>query len=145
MAPPKGDDGLVHKRKVVIVKLNGKLYNSIMTHYDVVGVLHQSSDKEQVQDFIGESLFFDTRILSFHKEALRVWRSVSRYYIVKEEDCHTPYSFAETAKLYALDALCLANPLVESATDRFKLAELFTVFYLIVHLFDDHVEHRDKF
>jgi hypothetical protein len=79
MAPPKGDDGLVHKRKVVIVKLNGKLYNSIMTHYDVVGVLHQSSDKEQVQDFIGESLFFDTRILSFHKEALRVWRSVSRY------------------------------------------------------------------
>lgn len=116
-----------------------------MTHYDVIGVLRKSSDRNQVQDFIGSSRFFDVDILSFHNDALRVWRSVARHYAVNEVEYRIPYSFAETAKLYALDALCLTAPLIKNDDDKLKLAELFTVFYLIVHLFDDHVEHRDKF
>lgn len=116
-----------------------------MVQYDIVGVLHQSFSREQVRDFIGESRFFDVNILSMEEEALRVWRAVARLYAVKEQDFHIPYQFAENTKLYALDALCIAKPLIADANERFKLAEFFTIFYLIVHLFDDHVEHRDKF
>lgn len=116
-----------------------------MTMYDIVEILHRSSDKGQVRDFIGESDFFNTNILSYHEQALRIWRSVARHYAIEEQEHNIPYSFAETAKLYALDALCIATPLIDNEDDVIKLAEFFTVFYLIVHMFDDHVEHRDKF
>lgn len=116
-----------------------------MNHFDIINVLRLGNDKERIQSYIGESDFFNPKILSFHEEALGIWRSVARCYAVKEKDFKVPYGLAETAKLYALDALCLSTPLITKKGDLQKLAEFFTVFYLMVHFFDDHVEHRDKF
>ena len=113
--------------------------------YDITGIVEASSNRSETQDIIGKSAFFDAHILTYHDEALRVWRSVTRRYTKKEEELDIPYSLAESAKLYAVDALSIAGPLVRNDRDIFTIAEFFCVFYLVVHYFDDHVEHRDKF
>lgn len=114
-------------------------------HYDIVSIIDATPDRAKLQDFIGGSEFFDSKILTYYDNALLVWRRVARRYANKEQEYAIPYRLAESVKLYAVDALCIARPLVEDDNDLLSLAEFFTIFYLIVHFFDDHVEHRDKF
>jgi hypothetical protein len=113
--------------------------------YDLAPLIDGHSDREKVRATLGTANYFHPHILTYQGQALKVWRSVLRRYTTKEQEYDIPYSLAETAKLYAIDAMCTAEPLVEDRNDLFLLAEFFTVFYLMVHFFDDHVEHRDKF
>lgn len=113
--------------------------------YDISSIIKKSSDKSEVRSLLGNSPFFNAHILSYHDDALRVWRDVARRYSDKEGKLDIPYRLAESAKLYAVDAMCIAKPLIPTNGDLRAIAQFFCVFYLMVHYFDDHVEHRDKF
>ena len=119
--------------------------NFMRVVYDLTSIIERSSDKSEVRSLLGDSTFFNPHILSYHDEALRVWRDIARRYSDKEGGLNIPYRLAESAKLYAVDALCVAEPLIAKKADLRAIAQFFGVFYLIVHYFDDHVEHRDKF
>lgn len=94
---------------------------------------------------VKESEVFDTNILGYQQMALEVWSEVIKDYHKKELDFKIPYSLAETPKLYALDALAIIAPLTKDESQRKFIAKLFVIFYLLVHFYDDHVEHLDKF
>lgn len=113
--------------------------------YDITPIVDVDRDRSAVQDFLGSSKYFEEHILSYEALAMKVWRSVMRRYANKEQEYAIPYNLAESMKLYAVDALAVASPLVREPDEVFRMAEFFAVFYLIVHYFDDHVEHRDKF
>lgn len=113
--------------------------------YKIQPLIVTGADRVAARQYLADTAFFDESIMHYQDEALRVWRSVAHRYSNKEAECDIPYSLAESPKLYALDALCFASPLVKDPQQLFTLAELFTVFYLMTHFFDDHVEHPDKF
>ena len=94
---------------------------------------------------VKESDIFDANILDYQHTALEVWSEVIKSYHAKEIEFKIPYSIAETPKLYALDALAVIAPLTEDNSKRKFVAKLFVIFYLLVHFYDDHVEHLDKF
>jgi len=113
--------------------------------YDIAPIVDVDRDRSSVQNYLGTSKYFDEHILSHEDLAMKIWRGIMRRYANKEQEYVIPYNLAESMKLYAVDALAVATPLVKEHDEVFKMAEFFVVFYLIVHYFDDHVEHRDKF
>jgi hypothetical protein len=113
--------------------------------YNLEPLILNGMNRTAARHYLSEVEFFDTGIMHYHDEALRVWRSVIHRYANKETELEIPFSLAETPKLYALDALCIASPLIKAQQQLFTIAELFAVFYLMTHFFDDHVEHPDKF
>src|SRR5258708_18396358 len=84
-------------------------------------------------------------ILGYRATALVIWRRLHKRFRSKEQELSVPYQLVETPKSYALDALVAATPFFSDRKQLSALAELFAIYYLMVHYFDDHVEHRDKF
>jgi hypothetical protein len=117
----------------------------MQTQYDITPIVFSASNYDNVRRYLDESKFFDERIMSHCEDALDIWQNVFKRYIKKEQALGIPYALNETPKLYALDAICIASPLVADKVALNEIAELFTVFYLMTHYFDDHVEHQDKF
>lgn len=111
----------------------------------IIPIIKSRGDRRLARECLADAPFFDSGIMKFHDEALKIWRSVAHRYSNKEQDLSIPFSLAERPKLYALDALCIATPLVQDQKQLKPIAELFNVFYLMTHFFDDHVEHPDKF
>lgn len=108
-------------------------------------IVADKQSSRQWSSTILDSTEFDKTILSYQSDAEAVWRHVRDRFAARDELYRIPYQFVEAPKLYAMDALVVANPLLANAQVLTRVAELFVVFYLVVHYFDDHVEHRDKF
>ncbi len=122
------------------------LYNMAMLQEEDMACLVQASDNRAVvKKYLTTAKYFDESILQGCDVALHVWRSVAHRFAYKESVFEIPFALAEDPKLYALDALIIAGPLIAERKDLFAIAEIFTVFYLLLHYFDDHVEHPDKF
>lgn len=113
--------------------------------YKIGPIIEASGNVENIRNYLSSAPFFDVSVLKYHDEALKVWRSVAHRFAHKESVYRIPYSLAENPKLYALDALTIAAPLIKDKKQLIAVAEIFTIFYLIIHYFDDHVEHPDKF
>lgn len=114
-------------------------------HQLITPILDLCDNPFALQSYLGSSKGFDSHILGYENKAKKIWRSVMRRYANKESEYAVPYHLAESVKLYAVDSLAVTAPLIKNQQDLFKLSEFFVIFYLIVHYFDDHVEHRDKF
>lgn len=117
--------------------------NNVQSGLETI-ILHRG-ERQIAREYLADAKFFNHSIMHFLDDTLKVWRSVSHRYSNKERDLRIPFSLAENPKLYALDAFCIATPLVADTGQRKHIAELFTIFYLMTHFFDDHVEHPDKF
>lgn len=117
----------------------------MLQEQDLAQLVQVNDNKSAVQKHLYGAEYFDESILQGCDAALHVWRSVAHRFAYKESLFQIPYTLAEDPKLYALDALTIAGPLIEERKDLFAIAEVFTVFYLMLHYFDDHVEHPDKF
>ena len=112
----------------------------------IIAQLVVSEDRqEDKKQLIQQASVFDEAILEYQERALQVWDRVMERYREYEDEYSIPYRLVETPKLYAIDPLIVAEPFFKDKDTLDAIAQIFTVFYLIVHFFDDHVEHRDKF
>ncbi len=109
-------------------------------------VVDDYQQQEEKMRLIEQSNAFDESILGYQKHALAIWHKVEERYKEHENAYSIPYQMAETPKLYAIDPIIITEPFLKDRKDVLDaIAQIFTVFYLVVHFFDDHVEHRDKF
>jgi hypothetical protein len=121
---------------VIVVPMESKM---------VASLVRDQSKYGSAQNCLKDSNFFDSSILSHKDQALGLWRKTIERYKAKEQKYSIPYALAEKPKLYAIDALVVAAPLVQNEHHLGLIAQFWNVFFLMVHYFDDHVEHRDKF
>lgn len=80
------------------------------------------------------------------KLAQMVWEDFMHDFRQVEYRQNIPYELQESAKLYALDLLVIADSLNcndENLLRRISL--IYLIFYLNIHYFDDHVEDPEKF
>lgn len=111
----------------------------------VASLVRDQSKYGIAQNCLKDSNFFDSSILSYKDQALILWRETAKRYREKEQKYNIPFTLAEKPKLYSIDALVVAKPLIENERQLALIAQFWNVFFLMVHYFDDHVEHRDKF
>lgn len=101
--------------------------------------------KNSIQEKIQQSNHFDENIFVFQPLAASIWEEVDKRFSKKEAEFRIPFALTESQKLYALDALIICQPFVKQSETLRSIGFIFSVYYLIVHYFDDHVEHPDKF
>lgn len=101
--------------------------------------------KEDVTHLILKLPYFDASILDYTPQAKNIWLEVLNHYAEIESNNDIGYHLDEDIKLYALDALVIADCLGFDKSQAEQIAKAFCYFYLTIHYFDDHVEHRDKF
>jgi len=87
----------------------------------------------------------DQQILKYKDNALTVWDSSMKILLAKEKFFEVPFTINENPRLYAIDALALASPLTADKEKIDLVSNVFVLFYLIVHLYDDYVEDPLKF
>jgi hypothetical protein len=111
----------------------------------VASLVRDQSKYGASQNCLRDSNFFDSSILSYRDEALELWRTTITRYSQKEQRYQLPYVLYEKPKLYAIDALITAKPLLKESRHVELASQFWNMLVLLVHYFDDHVEHRDKF
>ncbi len=89
--------------------------------------------------------FFEEDILDYKDTAVELWNEFIEKISEIEHTHQIKQKLIENIKLYAIAPLILCDALGINKSDARKIASVFNVYYLLVHLFDDHVEHRDKF
>ena len=119
---------------VIVMRMESELIKSLVRN-----------QRDPLQNCLEDSDFFDSSILSYKSQALELWHKTAQRYKDKESTFNVPFSLAEKPKLYAIDALVVAEPLLKEKKHLELIAQFWNVFFLTVHYFDDHVEHRDKF
>lgn len=85
------------------------------------------------------------RLRSFAPEALGIWIGATRAILGVEELTKVPFRYKKDKKLYALDGIVVADTLGINEKQRFAALQVFSIYYLSVHLFDDIVEDSGKF
>lgn len=78
-------------------------------------------------------------------EAKEIWNSAIKTFTEIEKQTKTPFHLIEKTKTYALDGIVIADSLGISKKERFLPLQIFTIYYLAVHLFDDLIEDPIKF
>jgi hypothetical protein len=101
--------------------------------------------KNLIEEKIQQSNHFDKSIFALQPLAASIWEEVDERFNKKEEEFRIPFTLIESQKLYALDALIICQPFIKQTETLRSIGFIFSVYYLIVHYFDDHVEHPDKF
>lgn len=77
-------------------------------------------------------------------EAKNVWDLAMKKMSETEDALNAVLRLNEKPKLYALDAIAVFKELNINKIQRDKIAQLFALYYLAVHLFDDAVEDTEK-
>lgn len=77
-------------------------------------------------------------------EARVVWDKAMSSMVCTESEVGAVLTLNERPKLYALDSIAVCKALGVGEEQRMKASQLFSLYYLAVHLFDDAVEDREK-
>lgn len=86
-----------------------------------------------------------TKIYSYIPEAREIWDTTINTFKTIENKIETPFNLKENPKLYALDGIIIADSLGIPREERFVALQVFSIYYLAVHLFDDLIEDPAKF
>lgn len=85
------------------------------------------------------------KFYSYAPEAREIWDAALCAFATIEDKTKTPYRLNEKPKIYALDGIVVADSLGISKTQRFAALQIFSIYYLAVHLLDDLIEDPTKF
>lgn len=96
---------------------------------------------------VGNYIDFDVKqkIISYVPEAKRIWFASMELFSKIENLTKTPFPLKKTDNLYALDGIIVAEELGINSDKRYYGLQLFSIYYLCVHLLDDLIEDQNKF
>lgn len=86
-----------------------------------------------------------TKLYSYVPEAKEIWLKVLKTISEIEHKMETPYNLDEKVKLYALDGIILAESLKIEGSKRRAALQVYSLYYLTIHLLDDLIEDQHKF
>ncbi len=113
-----------------------------MQYYNLVAsCLNGQGNK--VQDLL--DIDSEAKLTNYLPEALRIWALALHKFESTERISKVPFHLIEKVKLYALDGVVVADLLNILPKIRKPELEIFSLYYLSVHLFDDIVEDPAKF
>lgn len=96
---------------------------------------------ERLGPFFKNKDKFQNFTLSSHK----IWRQAIKRLRRDEKVLGLPYSLDGTLKTYALDGLIIARTMGISDKDSLLPLQIFSLYYLSIHIFDDLIEDPAKF
>lgn len=85
------------------------------------------------------------RLDEYTRESINIWNSAMKKIKLFEDKSGIPFKLINEKKNYALDGVIVADLLHIKPQLRKPALEIFVIYYLAVHLFDDLVEDPKKF
>lgn len=99
--------------------------------------------KEGAKEIVPHAIIRKFR--GYIKEAQEIWSAAINTFHSIEKQTETPYQLKIKPQLFAVDGIVVADLLGISKKERFIPLQVFSIYYLSVHLIDDLIEDPVKF